>query len=278
MAFSANLGFLFTELPLTEAVRAAKAAGFEAVECHFPYETDPQALRATLDETGLPLLGLNTYPGDRAAGDFGLAALPDRVGEARMEIDRAIGYAHVAGAGAVHVMAGRTDGSAAADDIFRENLGYAASEAARHGLDILIEPINHRDAPGYHLATVEQAAQIVNDLGAPNLRIMFDFYHVQIAQGDVITRFRAHRDLIGHVQIAAVPDRGEPDTGELNYAFIISAVREAGYLAPIGAEYKPRGGNTEAGLGWLNGSSIGPGSSERSPHDTRKTHSTIWLV
>lgn len=251
MAFSANLGFLFTGRPLVEAVRAAKAAGFGAVECHFPYETDPGKLRAVLAETGLPLVGINTRAGDLAAGDFGLAALPDRVAEARAAIDQAIGYAGAAGAGAVHVMAGRTDGGAAAEKTFRDNLGYAAAQAARHGVGILIEPINHRDAANYHLASIEQAARIVEDLGADNLRIMFDCYHVQVAQGDVTTRFRAHRDLIGHVQIAAVPDRGEPDTGELDHAYLIAAIRDAGYTAPIGAEYRPRGADTEVGLGWL---------------------------
>ncbi|MCC0030683.1 MAG: TIM barrel protein [Brucellaceae bacterium] len=251
MAFSANLGFLFTDLTLIGAVRAAKAAGFGAVECHFPYETDPLELRAVLAETGLPLLALNTWPGDRAAGDFGLAALPDRVEEARGEIDRAIAYASRAGAGAVHVMAGRTDGGAAAENTFRDNLAYAAAEAARHGITILIEPINHRDAASYHLATVEQAARIVEGLGAPNLRIMFDCYHVQIAQGDVTTRFRTHHDLVGHVQIAAVPDRGEPDSGELDHAYLVAAIREAGFATPIGAEYRPRDGDTASGLGWL---------------------------
>ncbi|MCB1492960.1 MAG: TIM barrel protein [Rhodobiaceae bacterium] len=251
MAFSANLGFLFTELSLIEGVHAAHAAGFGAIECHFPYATDPRDFKAALAETGLPLLGLNTNPGDRAAGDFGLAALTDRIGEARTEIDRAIDYAQAVGAGAVHVMAGRTDGGAAAEKTFRDNLAYAASEAARHGVTILIEPINHRNAANYHLATVEQAALIVDDLGAPNLKIMFDFYHIQIAQGDVITRFRIHLDRVGHVQIAAVPDRGEPDSGELNYAYLVGAIREAGYLAPIGAEYVPRGADTASGLGWM---------------------------
>ena len=251
MVISANLGFLYTDRPLIEAVTAAKAAGFGAVECHFPYETDPQELRAVLAETGLPLLALNTRRGNVAAGDFGLSALPGRTEEARTEIDRAIDYARAAGAGAVHVMAGRTDGGATAENTFRANLDYAAAEAAKHGLTILIEPINHRDAKDYHLATVEQAAGIVADLKAPNLKIMFDCYHVQIAQGDVLTRFTTHRDFVGHVQIAAVPDRGEPDTGELDYQFLVPALREAGYTGPIGAEYRPRGANTEAGLGWM---------------------------
>lgn len=251
MTLSANLGFLFTDRPLVEAVAAAKAAGFSAIECHFPFDTPPKELRAALDRAALPLLGLNTWPGDRDAGDFGLAALRDRVDEARAEIDRAVDYAAIVGARAVHVMAGRTDGGTATDECFRGNLAYAASRAAQHGIDILIEPINHRDVSGYHLATVEQAADIVAALGATNLKIMFDCYHIQIAQGDVFTRFERHIDSIGHMQIAAVPDRGEPDAGELDYAWLVPALRAAGYSGAIGAEYRPRGSDTESGLKWM---------------------------
>ena len=248
VSFSANFGFLFTDQALPDAIRSAHRAGFEAVECHFPYDTPPEEVRAALGETGLPMLGLNTVRGEAEAGDFGLSALPGREAEARAAIDQALGYAREVGADAIHVMAGRSGGGEAAEAAFRDALAYACDRA--DGLAILIEPINHRDAPGYHLSTVEHAAAIARDLGGP-LRIMFDCYHVQIAQGDVIRRFEAHRDLIGHVQIAAVPDRGEPDEGELHYPHLIAAIREAGWSAPIGAEYRPRHGSTEAGLGWL---------------------------
>ena len=247
--FSANLGFLFTDRPLPEAVRAAARAGFAAVECHFPYETPVADLRAALDETGLPMLGVNTVRGDVAAGDFGLAALPGREAEARAAIDQAVDYARAVGAGAVHVMAGRSGGGAAAEAAYRANLAHACERAA--GLTVLIEPINQRDAPGYHLSRVEHAAEIVGAAPHDNLRIMFDFYHVQIAQGDLLRRFEAHLPLTGHVQIAAVPDRGEPDAGEVDYPEVVAAVRAMGYAAPIGAEYRPRHGSTEAGLGWL---------------------------
>ena len=247
VSFSANLGFLFTDRPLPDAIRSAHRAGFEAVECHFPYDTPPDEVRAALEETGLPMLGLNTVRG-AAEGDFGLSALPGREAEAWAAIDQALAYAREIGAGAVHVMAGRSGGGEAAEAAFRDALAYAADRA--EGLTVLIEPINHRDAPGYHLATVEHAAGIVRDLGGP-LRILFDCYHVQITQGDLIRRFEGHRDLIGHVQIAAVPDRGEPDEGEIHYPHLIAAIRRAGWSAPIGAEYRPRHGATEAGLGWL---------------------------
>ena len=249
MSFSANLGFLFTELSLPEAIRAAGRAGFEAVECHFPYDTPPEEVRAALDETGLPMLGLNTGRGDTGRGEFGLSALPGREADARAAIDQAVDYAHAIGAGAVHVMAGRTGGGEAAEAAFRANLAHACDRA--EGLTVLIEPINHRDAPGYHLSTVEHAAEIIGALGRDNLKIMFDGYHVQIMQGDLIRRFEAHRNLVGHVQIAAVPDRGEPDEGEVHYPNLVAAIRAMGYAAPIGAEYKPRHGPTEAGLGWL---------------------------
>ena len=249
MSFSANLGFLFTERSLPGAIRAAHRAGFKAVECHFPYDTPPEEVRAALDETGLPMLGLNTVRGDTGHGEFGLSALPGREADARAAIDQAVDYARGVGARAVHVMAGRTGGGEAAEAAFRANLAHACDRA--EGLTVLIEPINQRDAPGYHLSSVEHAAEIVEALGRDVLRVMFDFYHVQIAQGDLIRRFEAHREIVGHVQIAAVPDRGEPDAGEVHYPHVIEAIRAMGHAAPIGAEYRPRHGSTEAGLGWL---------------------------
>jgi len=249
--FSANLGFLFTDRALPDAIRAARAAGFAAVECHFPYTVEATDIRAALDETGLPMLGLNTVRGNESAGEFGLCALPGREVEARAAIDQAVAYAAAIGARNVHVMAGLTDGGTGAGAVFRANLAHACDLAAAQGLGVLIEPINHRDAPGYHLHRVEDAADLVAALGRPNLRVMFDCYHTQIMQGDIIRRFEAHREVIGHVQIAAVPDRGEPDAGELNYPEILSAFAELGWTEPVGAEYKPRSGVTERGLGWM---------------------------
>lgn len=243
MRFSANLGFLFTDRPLPEAVRAAARAGFDAVECHFPYDTDPGALSAALEDTGLPMLSLNTAPG----ASFGLAAMPGQEAEARAAIDQALDYAAEIGAGMVHVMAGKSGGGAQAEATFRANLAHACERAAAQGITVLIEPINQRDAPGYHLSHVEQAAETIAALGAPNLKVLFDCYHVQIMQGDLSRRFEAYRDLIGHVQIAAVPDRGEPDQGEVDLAWLLPRL---GHPGPIGAEYRPRS-STEEGLGWL---------------------------
>ena len=259
MLFSANLGFLYTELSLTDAVSAAKADGFAALECHFPYDTPAETLLAALRENGLPMLALNTWPGDREAGDFGLAALPGRKAEARDEIARAIAYAAASGTKAVHVMAGRTDGGAAAEDCFRENLSYACDLAAAEDLGVLIEPINTRDVPHYHLSRTDHAAAVLDALGRPELKIMFDCYHMQIMQGHLAATLAELMPKIGHIQIAAVPDRGEPDQGEVDYRWLISYLETLPYKGYVGAEYRPRSGTTN-GLGWMNDKTYRPGT------------------
>jgi 2-dehydrotetronate isomerase len=250
MRYSANLGFLFTELPLPQAIHAAREAGFDAVECHFPYDVPAADVAKALHETGLTMLGLNTWPGDRAAGDFGLAALPGREGEARAAIAQAIDYAAATGTKAVHVMAGRTDGSTKADAVFQANLSHACDLAEPLGITILIEPINNRDVPGYHLSRTDHALRIIRALDRANLKLMFDCYHMQIMQGDLATHLQELMPVIGHVQIAAVPDRGEPDQGEVDYRWLMSHLAKLAYNGHVGAEYRPRAG-TAAGLGWL---------------------------
>lgn len=251
MRFSANLGFLFTDRPLPDAIHAAHAAGFDAVECHFPYDIDPGAVRAALDATGLPMLALNTWPGERDAGEFGLAAVPGRERQARSAIAQAVAYAQAIGAGAVHVMAGRTDGGAEAEATFRANLAHACDLAAPHGITILIEPINRRDVPGYHLSRSAHAAEVIAALDRPNLALMFDCYHLQIMEGDLARRFEALLPIIGHVQIAGVPERGAPDAGEVDLGWLLARMKRLGWTRPVGAEYWPAGGDTEASLGWL---------------------------
>lgn len=250
MRYSANLGFLFTDLSLPDAIHAAKKAGFDAVECHFPYDVPAAEVAQALRDTGLTMLGLNTWPGDKAAGDFGLAALPGRMDEARAAISQAVDYALATGTKAVHVMAGRTDGGAAAEDAFRANLAHACDLAAPHGITILIEPINTRDVQGYHLSRTDHAARIIAALNRPNLKLMFDCYHMQIMQGDLATHLRDLMPVIGHIQIAAVPDRGEPDQGEVDYRWLMRHLAGLEYTGFVGAEYRPRAG-TDAGLGWL---------------------------
>lgn len=247
LKFSANLGFLWPDLALPDAIRAAHKAGFDAVECHWPYATPVEDTIAALRETGLRMLGLNTMRGK--PGENGLSALPGRMDEARAAIDQAIAYAVAVGAQNVHVMAGFEAGPIA-HAIFLKNLHYACTHAAPHGITILIEPLNSYDAPGYFLTTTEQAAAIIADLAQPNLKLMFDCYHVQLMQGDLTHRLRKHLPIIGHIQFASVPDRGAPDHGEIHFPHIFATVLALGYAAPLGAEYKP-GPDTEASLGWL---------------------------
>jgi hydroxypyruvate isomerase len=253
MRVSANLGFLWADRPLPDAIRAARAAGFDAVEFHWPYEADPRALRAVLAETGLPALGLNTRRGN--PGEMGLAALPGREAEARGAIDEAIAYARITGTEAIHVMAGTLPPGGdrdAARATFVGNLIHACDAAPEH--TIRIEPLNAYDAPGYFLDSTQRAAAVIQRVGRPNLRLMFDCYHVQIAEGDLTRRLRALLPLIGHVQFAAVPDRGPPDAGlgggEVNYAHLFRTLRALGWSRPLGAEYRPAGAE-EAALDWL---------------------------
>lgn len=247
MKFSANLGFLWADLPLPDAIRAAHAAGFDAVECHWPYEYHAADVALALRETGLQMLGLNTLRGK--AGENGLAALPGRQVEARAAIDQSIAYARAISTPNIHVMAGFAQGQEAART-FAENLHYACTEAAPFGITILIEPLNRYDAPGYFLTTTDQAQEIIAASGQPNLKLMFDCYHVQLMQGDLTHRLTALLPIIGHIQFASVPDRAAPDAGEVNYAHIFQHIHALGYSAPLGAEYKP-GPDTDAGLGWM---------------------------
>lgn len=247
--FSANLGFLFTELPLPAAIESAAQHGFDAVECHFPYSTPATDTVAALKKTGLRMLGLNTIKGDESKGDNGLCAIPERIEEAHAAIDQAIDYAAQINTPNVHVMAGNASGPGA-DKTYLDNLRYATSKAAEHDINILIEPLNPYDAPGYYLNTTDQAEKIIEAVNADNLRLMFDCYHVQIIEGDVCRRMKSLLPIIGHIQIASVPERSEPDNGELDYGYVLGALNELGFTAPVGAEYKPAT-TTEAGLAWM---------------------------
>lgn len=246
--FSANLGFMWTELPLPKAIETAAQHGFDAVECHFPYQTPVDEVTDALNRTGLKMLGLNTIKGNEP-GDNGLCALPDRVTEARAAIDQAIDYAVAIKTPNIHVMAGNTSGEAA-DKTFMENLRYATDIAGSHGITILIEPLNPYDAPGYYLNSTKLAKRVIESVKVDNLKLMFDCYHIQIIEGDVCRKFKALQPLIGHVQMASVPDRAEPDTGELDYSYVLKIIEQLGYSAPIGAEYKPSG-KTESTLDWM---------------------------
>jgi hydroxypyruvate isomerase len=249
--FSANLGFLWAELPLLERIDAAAKAGFRAVELHAPYDVPPQAVAERCADRNVKLLGINTASGS-VPGDNGLAAVPGREDEARRLIDQAFDYAAAAGGTAVHVMAGKIAPGerAKAEKTFVAALRHAASRAEASGLIALLEPINQRNMPGYFYSEIEKASDLIDEVRSDALKIMFDCYHVGISQGDVLTRLRRFFGKIGHVQIAAVPSRAEPDEGELAYRAILAELDALNYQGWVGCEYRPRA-DTDSGLTWL---------------------------
>jgi 2-dehydrotetronate isomerase len=249
--FAANLAYLFAERPPIERFGATAAAGFSAVELQFPYDLSPSAVREELARHSLTMLGINTPPAATAGGAFGLAAVPGREAEFAALFGRALDYVLAIGGCQIHCMSGVVppEQRPAADTTLIRNLTRAADDAARRGITLLIEPINPRDRPDYFLTRAEHAADIIAKVDRSNVRMQFDFYHAQIVGGDLIRRFEKHLAVIGHVQIAAVPTRHEPDEGEVNYPEIFAALDRLGYRGFVGAEYRPRG-RTEDGLGW----------------------------
>lgn len=247
--YAANLGFLWPDLSLDKRIDAAAQAGFAAVEFHWPFDLLPEAVAARCAHLGLAVLGVNTPVGDAHLGEFGLAAVPGRQADFRRSFGIALDWARRVGGTAVHAMAGCVPqaNEVLASDVFAENLAWACATAA--DIDVLIEPINRRDKPDYFLSTTERAAETIARVARPNLRMMFDVYHVAIAQGDVTRRIERFAGIIGHVQFAAVPTRTEPDDGEIDYRDILRTLDRVGYRGWIGAEYRPRA-STHAGLGW----------------------------
>jgi hydroxypyruvate isomerase len=255
--FAANLGYLFTERPLLERIDAAAAAGFKAVELQFPYDVPAAAVKAAIGKNNLTILGINTPPGER--GEFGLAAVPSREKDWQVLFERALAYASAIGGSAIHCLAGKVapEQRPAADRVFIDNLARAADLAAAKNITLLIEPINARDRPNYFLNHVEHAVDVIAKIGKSNVRVQFDFYHVQIVGGDLIRRLEKFLPVVGHLQCAAVPSRHEPDEGEVNYPAVFEAVDRLGYRGWIGAEYRPRG-RTEDGLGWARAYGVAP--------------------
>jgi len=247
--FAANLAYLFTERPFIERFAAASAAGFAAVELQFPYDHAPSAVKQEIDRYGLVQLGVNTPLGRE--GEFGLAAVPGRERDFDLLFRQTLDYAVAIGGSAIHCLAGRIAPAQrpAAEQVFIANLARAADLAREANITLLIEPINPRDRPDYFLNRVEHAADVIAKVGRSNVKIQFDFYHVQIVSGDLMQRFERHMPAVGHVQIAAVPSRHEPDEGEVNYPGIFAALDRFGYGGWIGCEYRPRG-RTEEGLSW----------------------------
>ncbi len=253
---AANLAYLFTERPPLERFAAAAAAGFRAIELQTPYELPAAAVRREIERHGLTMLGINTPAA--SGGENGVAGVPGREQEFDSLFRRALDYASAIGARTVHCLTGKVppEQTAAAEGVFAANLARAADLAAGQGIGLLIEPLNRRDRPGYLLHLPEQAAAIIETVARPNVRMQFDFYHVQIEAGDLTTRFQRHLAVVGHVQVAAVPSRAEPDEGEVNYADLLQMIDRSGYAGWVGCEYKPRA-RTEDGLGWAGAYGIG---------------------
>lgn len=246
--FAANLNYLFTELPFLERFQAAAQAGFKAVEVLRPYEAPAQEIAARLKANGLTLVLLNISAGNAEAGERGLTSLAGREDDFQAALRTALDYAQATACTRLHLVAGVVHQGARRDTYVR-NLKLAAREARRVGVEVLIEPINRRDIPGFFLNKTHEARAIIHEVGEPNLGLQLDLYHRQIEEGDVATAIREFAPLTRHYQIASPPDRGEPDDGELNHAYLFRLIDETGFDGYVGCEYRPRR-STVAGLRW----------------------------
>jgi hydroxypyruvate isomerase len=260
--FAANLSMMFQEVAFLDRFEAAAAAGFRAVEYLFPYEVPAAEIAKRLKQHGLVQALFNLPPGDWAAGERGLAALPGREADFMAGAERALGYALETGCKHLHVMAGLWPAGrdkSAGKPVYVANLRRAADLARPHGIKLLIEPINLRDIPGYFLNTSGQAIDIIDQVERDNVKLQLDLYHCQIMEGDLAVHIRRLHGRYAHVQIAGVPERHEPDRGEINYAYLFELFDEVGYDGWIGCEYRPAAG-TLAGLGWARRWGIAAGS------------------
>jgi len=251
--FAANLSMMYQEHDFLDRFGAASKDGFSGVEFLFPYAHAAAEIRTRLNQHGLAQALFNGPPGNWDAGERGVASLPGREDEFRRGVATALEYARVLGNQRVHLMAGLIrpgEDRALHRATYVRNLDYAAKQAATAGVTVVIEPINTRDIPGFFLNRQDEAHTICAEVGAPNLKVQMDFYHCQIVEGDLAMKLRKYLAGIGHVQIAGVPERHEPDTGEINYPYLFRLLDELGYAGWVGCEYRPKGG-TSAGLGWL---------------------------
>ncbi|PRD44667.1 hydroxypyruvate isomerase [Phyllobacterium phragmitis] len=249
--FAANLTMMFNEHAFLDRFQAAAAAGFTAVEYLFPYDFPAELIAGKLSEAGLKQALFNLPPGDWAKGERGLAALPERRQEFRQSVKKAIDYGRTIGTPLLHMMAGiASPDDPAAQGSYRDAVAFAADAAGAEGIGLVIEPINGRDMPGYFLDDFDRAAEIITSLGHSNLKLQFDIYHRQVMRGDVLTALQAMMPLIGHIQIASVPKRHEPGTGELDDFRILRELDRLGYEGYVGCEYRPAA-ETTAGLDWL---------------------------
>jgi hydroxypyruvate isomerase len=251
--FSANLSMLFTEVPLLDRFERAARAGFSAVEVQFPYEAPAVDVRDRLVANRLKMVLHNLPAGDWAAGERGIACLPDRVEEFRAGVAQAIQYATTLGVPMLNCLAGK--GPVGVDDaVLRStlvgNLRFAAAALKEAGLKLLLEPVNTYDIPGFWVNTTAKGLAVLDAVGADNAFLQYDVYHAQRSEGELAATLQKHLSRIAHIQVADNPGRNEPGTGEINYAFLFAHLKRIGYAGAVGCEYKPAG-PTEAGLGWL---------------------------
>jgi len=251
--FCANLSMMFTEVGFLDRFAAAARAGFAGVEYWLPYAFPKEQVAERLRGNGLAQALFNLPAGDWDAGERGIAVMPDRGGEFRDGVGLAIEYAKALGCTRLNCLAGKTPAGpdpARVHDTLVENLRFAARQLASAGLTLCVEAINTQDVPGFHLTTTRQTLRLIDDVGEPNVAYLFDIYHMQIMEGNLIKTMRDHVARIGHVQIADNPGRHEPGTGEINYPNVFRAIDETGYPGWVGCEYRPKG-TTAEGLGWL---------------------------
>jgi hydroxypyruvate isomerase len=251
--FAANLSMMFNEVPFLDRFSAAAAAGFRAVEYLFPYEHPPQEIGKRLRQHQLENVLFNLPPGDWAAGERGITCIPGREGEFRAGVEKALTYAISLGVRRLHAMAGLALANADPEALkatYIANLRYAAEKFAPHGITLLIEAINTRDMPGFYLNTQAQSYAACCAVNLPNIKMQLDFYHTQIMEGDLETKLRKYTPYWGHMQVASVPKRNEPDSGEVNYPYLFRVIDEIGYDGWVGCEYRPAG-KTLDGLAWL---------------------------
>jgi hydroxypyruvate isomerase len=251
--FAANLSMLFTELPFLDRFEAAASAGFSGVEFLFPYDYDASDLAARLKANGLQQVLFNFPAGNWAAGERGIAIYPNLAGEFRESVARAVRYAKVLGCTQMHCLAGTAPAGAdhrAMRKTYVDNLAFAARALADEGMTLLIEPINTRDVPDYFLNSTAKAADVIESVGASNLRLQYDVYHMQIMEGDLASTISKHLPHIAHIQIADTPGRNEPGTGEINFPFIFDHLDRVGYRGWVGCEYNPRS-TTYDSLQWF---------------------------
>ncbi len=251
--FAANLSMMFNELPFLDRFDAAAEAGFKAVEYLFPYDFPPEEIARKLEQNGLSQALFNMPPGDWAAGERGLSAIPGREAEFQESVATALRYAEALGCKKLHCMGGLLGKNLPprrAERTYLGNLAMAAEKVGEQGIALLIEPLNARDVPNYIIGYNDQARRIIEEVGADNLKLQLDLYHTQIMNGDLAVSIREYMPIAGHIQIAGVPGRHEPDFGEINYPFLFDLIDELGYDGFIGCEYMPFDETVE-GLDWV---------------------------